>query len=335
MSPYLKMAVQRIQIHKNKKTQQNSREKREVAKLLAANPRPKEEKARIRCEGIIREDFLIEAYEIIELLCELVSQRLAMIENEKECPFDMKETIHTLIYAANRTTIPELHKIKTLFQKKYGKSFIQKAMSNSEGKVNKRIIEKLTCDAPNSFMVVNYMKTIVKEYEVDWTPSPELMENCNRIDVPMPGPTGQSVLPGQGSGITQPYQYNNGVIQKGQTKGVPMAQTIPNAPSNSDFLPQQYQQPTHISTSTFNIPTAPTTPVNFQMNHPGNNINGSNNFNNNIPGGNQNPNSANDSVSFDNIQARFQNLNNNSGGGSGGVSTSDLEARFRNLSKND
>ena len=68
IKPQLKMAAQRITLTINKKTNSIKKQKREVAELLAKN---KEEKARIRVEHIIREDFTIEAYEIIELLCEL------------------------------------------------------------------------------------------------------------------------------------------------------------------------------------------------------------------------------------------------------------------------
>ena len=47
---------------------------REVALLLAEEP-PKEEKARIRAEALIRDDNLIEAYEILQLECELLTER--------------------------------------------------------------------------------------------------------------------------------------------------------------------------------------------------------------------------------------------------------------------
>lgn len=96
LKPNLKMAVHRIGIIKNKKAIVAKAQRKEVAALLAEG---KEEKARIRVgilvcitaeratrlivaswfvsqvEGIIRDDFTVEGYEIIELLCDLIAER--------------------------------------------------------------------------------------------------------------------------------------------------------------------------------------------------------------------------------------------------------------------
>ena len=62
------MAVQRINIANNKRTTQVKHQKREIAQLLADH---KDEKAKIKAEHIIRDDFTIEGYEGLEILCEL------------------------------------------------------------------------------------------------------------------------------------------------------------------------------------------------------------------------------------------------------------------------
>lgn len=62
---------------------------REIAKLLAEDP-PKEEKARIRAEALIRDDGTIEAYEILQLSCELICERIKLITASKFCPEDLK-----------------------------------------------------------------------------------------------------------------------------------------------------------------------------------------------------------------------------------------------------
>ncbi|KAI9912029.1 hypothetical protein PsorP6_009776 [Peronosclerospora sorghi] len=71
LKPNLNMAVHRIGIVKNKKANAALAQRREVGRLLA----DKEEKARIRVEGIIRDDFTMEGYEILELMCELLAER--------------------------------------------------------------------------------------------------------------------------------------------------------------------------------------------------------------------------------------------------------------------
>lgn len=84
------------------------KEKREIATLLSNE---KEEKARIKVEHIIRSDFTIEAYEILELLCELLHERMKLLVAEEKCPPDLDEAVCTLIYCANRTECPELTEI--------------------------------------------------------------------------------------------------------------------------------------------------------------------------------------------------------------------------------
>lgn len=62
-------------------------------------------------EHIIRSDFTIEAYEILELLCELLYERMKLLVFEETCPADLDEAVCTLIYCANRTECPELTEI--------------------------------------------------------------------------------------------------------------------------------------------------------------------------------------------------------------------------------
>lgn len=83
----------------------------------------KEEKARIRAEHMIREDFTIEAYEIIALLCDLVHERMKHLLSQDECPPDLLDSVATLLYAAPRCDISELEVVEKQFVKRYGKNF--------------------------------------------------------------------------------------------------------------------------------------------------------------------------------------------------------------------
>ncbi|ETW03863.1 hypothetical protein H310_05213 [Aphanomyces invadans] len=187
LKPNLKMAVSRIGIVKNKKAITSKAQRKDVAKLLADG---KEEKARIRVEGLIREDFVIEAYEIIELLCELISERTPLIKSERECPYDMREAVCTLIWAATRTEIPELAEVKNQLTKKYGQDFTAAAMRNVDGCVNERVIHKLSVQPPNAYLVINYLKEIAKQHNVAWVP-----DESQIVDplAPMAAPTGSSI----------------------------------------------------------------------------------------------------------------------------------------------
>ncbi|CAG8644142.1 15702_t:CDS:2, partial [Acaulospora colombiana] len=73
----LKLAINRLKLTQQKKNSMNKRARKEIAALLENN---KEESARIRVEGIIREDYYIEAMEMLELYCELLMARFGVLE---------------------------------------------------------------------------------------------------------------------------------------------------------------------------------------------------------------------------------------------------------------
>lgn len=74
--------------------------------------------ARIRVEHVIREQNIMAANELIELFCDLIVSRLAIITKQRECPADLKEGISSLIFAAPRCSeIPELQAIRDVFKK--------------------------------------------------------------------------------------------------------------------------------------------------------------------------------------------------------------------------
>ncbi len=99
IKPALKMGVQRIQIMKNKKSAHSKAAKREIATLLGNK---KEEMARIRVEHIIRDDYNIEALEMIEMWCELVFERIPLITASKTCPPDLLPAVASLIWGSSQ-----------------------------------------------------------------------------------------------------------------------------------------------------------------------------------------------------------------------------------------
>ncbi|GBG30848.1 IST1-like protein [Hondaea fermentalgiana] len=233
IKPALKMSIQRIQLLRNKKTAAIKKSKKTVAELLRDG---KTEKARITTEHIVREDFLIETYDIIELLCELVLERIRLLDAEKECPFDMREAVCTLIYAANRTEIKELIQVREQLTKKYGKDFAEKADRNHNGCVNERVVAKLSAQPPNAFLVLNYMKELADEYDVDWQPDEATMSIGARFDSAMAPPTGATVTAGAGSGLgASGYRYTDGrILGPGQVPtGYSGDDDIPKAPGGA------------------------------------------------------------------------------------------------------
>jgi len=200
LKPQLKMAINRLQISSNKKSALIQQNMRQVAMMLSENP-PKEEKARIRAERLIKDDDLIEAYEILQLECELLAERIQLIENSKECPPDLISCIATIVYAAHRVdAVPELSTIRQQFKAKYGKKFIDNASDNiGDGILNERVVAKLSYNPPAAYLVHTYLQSICEQYEINWKPTITL--SAEQMILPMAPPDGYSVPMAQGTGL--------------------------------------------------------------------------------------------------------------------------------------
>jgi len=187
------MAVHRFQIISNKKAALLKQHKREIATLLNSSPRPKEEKARIRAEAVIRDDFTVEAYEILQLSCELLAERVKFIGSSKKCPPDMVGCISTLIWAADRVDVPELVQVRKQFKYKYGARFIKAAEDNEGDVVNDRVLARLSVIPPSGAVVRTYLLKIAEEFEVNWEPSMELQGEMLNTSGAVSVPSGYSV----------------------------------------------------------------------------------------------------------------------------------------------
>lgn len=194
----LKMAVSRIQIASNKKAALLKQNMREVAVMLSEEP-PKEEKAAIRAEALVRDDQVLEAYEILQLECELLHERIKLIEYSKTCPSDLVAVVSTLMWASHRVDIPELVQINKQFRMKYGKKFEENALNNVNGVLNERVVMKLSVNPPAAYLVQTYLERICEQFEVDWKPKVTL--TAETMAEPMAAPTGFSVPVAQGTGL--------------------------------------------------------------------------------------------------------------------------------------
>ncbi|OAY63072.1 IST1-like protein [Ananas comosus] len=155
------MATARIKLLRNKREAQVRQMRRDIAALLESR---QEDTARIEEQNIMA------ANEIVELFCELIAVRLPIIAKQRECPADLKEGISSLIYAAPRCSeIPELGRIRDIFEKKYGKDFVAAASDlRPNSGVNRLLIEKLSVRKPTGEVKLKFLKEIAKQYQVDW-----------------------------------------------------------------------------------------------------------------------------------------------------------------------
>ena len=220
----LKMAVSRFQIAANKKSALMKQQMREIAVMLSEDP-PKEEKAKIRAESLIREDNSIEAYEILQLECELLAERIKLIASTKECPPDLVSCVSTLIWACDRVDISELSMIRKQFRAKYGNKFEEAALTNLGGRLNERVVAKLSVQPPAAYLVQVYLERICEQFEVNW--KPKLRLTADQMSEPMAAPVGYSIQVAQGTGLGEVV---TGQLNADEAIGVPTKMDIPVAP---------------------------------------------------------------------------------------------------------
>lgn len=66
------------------------------------------------------------------------------MKSEKDIPSDMLRSVHTVIWAAKRATVPELPKIAELLRDKYGGDLIKHAKENKHGHVDEKVMQRLS-----------------------------------------------------------------------------------------------------------------------------------------------------------------------------------------------
>ena len=160
----LKLAIARLRMVQKRDEALSKTQRRAMAQLLDVG---KIDSARIRVENIIRSDITTELHEILELYCELLLARAGLLEGHT-CDPGLEEAIKSIIYAAPKTEIKELHVVRTLLAEKYGKDFVLAAMENSDGMVNEKVVKKLSVTPPKEELVVGYLEEIAKAYGVNW-----------------------------------------------------------------------------------------------------------------------------------------------------------------------
>ncbi|KAG2022766.1 hypothetical protein CC2G_000491 [Coprinopsis cinerea AmutBmut pab1-1] len=164
----LRLSVQRLRTLQQKKEAQAKASRRDIATLLE---RGKIETARVKVETIINEDIHIELLELLELYCELLIARFGLLDQSTRVPDPgISEGVCSIIHAAPRTELKELHILRELLMHKYGRDFSAAVMENRDNCVSERVVKKLVIATPSSQLVDAYLTEIAKAYGVSWRP---------------------------------------------------------------------------------------------------------------------------------------------------------------------
>ncbi|GAB0091684.1 IST1 homolog [Sergentomyia squamirostris] len=178
LKTHLRLSVNRLKLLEKKKTELTQKARKEIADYIAGG---KAERARIRVEHIIREDYLVEAMEIVEMYCDLLLARFGLVTQMKELDEGIAEAVSSLLWVAPRlqTDVQELKVISELLTTKYGKPFAEGARAGAPGHhVSEKLMHKLAIQAPPKLLVEKYLIEIAKNYNIEYEPDPQVMREA-------------------------------------------------------------------------------------------------------------------------------------------------------------
>jgi len=105
---------------------------------------------------------------MLEVFCETLLARFGLIENVRGLDRSVAEAAHAITYAAPQVMVDELHVVRQELINKLGKDFEVDSMTNNKAVVNERLMQKLSVQAPDPKLVVQYLKEIARAYHITW-----------------------------------------------------------------------------------------------------------------------------------------------------------------------
>lgn len=170
----LKMCIQRLRYAQEKQQSLAKKARRDVAQLLADG---KEQKAHYRIESLINDDVHEELLEVLELYCELLHARIALlcsvqdeadlIENHAEN--GLNEAARAVVFATlHAPEIKELQQAKELLTLKFGNDFTRTIIDEKLG-VPDKVLKKCSPRLPDEELITLYLKEIAITYEVPFS----------------------------------------------------------------------------------------------------------------------------------------------------------------------
>lgn len=159
------LAVSRLTVLRNQRQARCSVARSDVVQLLNHG---QHERALLRVEHVVKEQNMLDVYMLIDGFCHLLIERVNLLEQEKDCPEELKEAIASLIYASTRCgDFPELQEIRAIFGSRFGREFVGRAVElrNNCG-VNPKMIQKLSTRMPSLENRMRVLKEIASEVNI-------------------------------------------------------------------------------------------------------------------------------------------------------------------------
>lgn len=208
LKTHLRLAINRLKLLEKKKTELAQKARKEIADYIAAG---KVERAKIRVEHIIREDYMVEAMELLEMYCDLLLARFGLIQQMKHLDEGLAEAISTIIWAAPRiqTDVQELKIIGEILTTKYGKQYTEACREEAIPTISEKLKHKMSVQSPSKLLVEKYLIEIAKNYNVEYEPDPQVMaegQDTMLIDIGGNGESRNNLDQASG-GVPQPIGF--------------------------------------------------------------------------------------------------------------------------------
>jgi hypothetical protein len=159
------MIVQaKLSQQRNKKVFDIQKKRKEIVAYLKNNNL---EMSKLKMDGIIREENLITAFDILSTILEIMKEKVTYLINSEKCPVDMRASLDTVIFASNRVEIEEFGKIRELITLKYGPLYVNQATNNVDQLVNKQVAEKLSMAPFPEPFIISRIKQVCTEENLD------------------------------------------------------------------------------------------------------------------------------------------------------------------------
>ena len=170
----LKLCVSRYELLIKKKTEQSQRARKDISDLLRAG---RYERARIKVEHVIREDYFTEAMEILQQYCDLLLARAGLIETMAYCEEGLVECVNTIIWTTPRVQhdIQEMVEVEKQLGKKFGKAFLEQAHANRTNTVNEKVVHRLGVTPPSPVLIERYLEEIARNYGLSYQMDSKVM----------------------------------------------------------------------------------------------------------------------------------------------------------------
>lgn len=171
----LNLIMHRLKLVEKKKMEQNSKARRVIAELITSN---KVDRARIKVEQIVMQDYLIEAMDMIEQFCDLILSRFGQLKASEAIDEGLEAAIVSLLWVAPRleSEVSELKTIADQLTLKYGKKYAESARANEKKLVNESLMKKMCVQPPSRLLIENYLVEIARDQKVDYKVDPRVLK---------------------------------------------------------------------------------------------------------------------------------------------------------------